>query len=145
MQMDQAKKAEADAAGPRNKKEGEDFLAANKKKEGVTTTESGLQYEIIKKGEGAKPTKADTVVTHYKGTFLNGKQFDSSYDRNEPAKFPVTGVIAGWTEALQLMPVGSKWKLYIPSDLAYGPNGRQGIPPNSMLIFELELLSIEGK
>jgi FKBP-type peptidyl-prolyl cis-trans isomerase len=126
------------------KKEGENFLVTNGKKEGITTTASGLQYEVLKKGEGAKPAKTDTVVTHYKGTFINGKQFDSSYDRNEPAEFPVTGVIAGWTEALQLMPVGSKWKLYIPSALAYGPGGRPGIPPNSVLVFELELISIKG-
>lgn len=143
--MQEAKKAAEAAMGPQNKKEGEEFLAANGKKEGITTTASGLQYEILKKGDGATPTKADTVVTHYKGTFINGKQFDSSYDRGEPAKFPVTGVIAGWTEALQLMPVGSKWRLFIPSNIAYGPGGRPGIPPNSVLIFELELISIEKK
>lgn len=125
---------------------GQQFLAENGKKPGVTTTASGLQYEVLQMGEGAKPTLTDTVRVHYKGTLLNGKQFDSSYDRGVPAEFPVGGVIPGWTEALQLMPVGSRWKLYIPSDLAYGPRGAgEDIPGNSTLVFEVELLEIVNK
>ena len=123
-------------------KEGEAFLTENKKKEGVITTESGLQYEIITKGEGDIPTDKDKVKVHYKGTLLNGETFDSSYDRGEPSTFPVTGVIKGWQEALQLMPVGSKWTVYIPSGIAYGARGQRGIAPNSTLIFEMELLEI---
>ena len=126
-----------------NKKEGEEFLAKNKAKEGVTETESGLQYEIIKEGKGAKPTITDKVKVHYTGSFVDGKVFDSSVDRGEPAVFGVGQVIPGWTEALQLMPVGSKWKLYIPYQLAYGEQGRSSIPPYSMLIFEVELIDIE--
>jgi FKBP-type peptidyl-prolyl cis-trans isomerase len=110
------------------------------------TLPSGLQYSVIKEGTGAIPKKSDQVTVHYTGTLTDGKKFDSSVDRNEPATFPVTGVIAGWVEALQLMKVGSKWKLTIPSKLAYGPNGIPGvIPPNATLIFEVELLSIVGK
>ena len=131
----------AEAAG---KKEGDDFLAANKGKEGVIVLPSGLQYKILKAGTGPKPTTSDTVVCNYRGTLINGTEFDSSYKRGQPAKFPVTGVIKGWTEALQLMPVGSKWQLFIPADLAYGERGNQGIAPNSTLIFEIELLSIEN-
>jgi len=138
----QAKMQEAGAA---NKKEGETFLAANKSKEGVVTLSSGLQYKILKAGTGPKPTASDSVVCNYQGTFINGKEFDSSYKRGQPATFPVTGVIKGWTEALQLMPVGSKWQLFIPSDLAYGDAGRPGIEPSSTLVFEVELLSIEDK
>ncbi len=127
----------------KNKKEGEDFLAENKTKKGVITTESGLQYKIITKGEGSIPTDKDKVKVHYKGTLLNGETFDSSYDRGEPATFPVTGVIKGWQEALQLMPVGSKWIVYIPSEIAYGVRGSRGaIEPNMALIFEMELLEI---
>lgn len=126
-----------------NKKEGDAFLAANKTKEGVITLPSGLQYKVLKQGDGPKPTTNDKVVCNYQGTLVNGTEFDSSYKRGEPATFPVTGVIKGWTEALQLMPVGSKWQLYIPSDLAYGPSGRGPIPPNSTLIFDIELLSIQ--
>jgi FKBP-type peptidyl-prolyl cis-trans isomerase FklB len=126
------------------KKEGDDFLAANKGKEGVVTLPSGLQYKILKAVTGAKPTASDTVACNYRGTLIDGKEFDSSYKRGQPTKFPVSGVIKGWTEALQLMPVGSKWQLVIPSDLAYGENGNQGIPPNSTLIFEIELVSIEA-
>ncbi len=132
-------------AGAANKKVGEAFLAANKSKEGVVTLPSGLQYKILKAGAGPKPTATDTVVCNYQGTFIDGKEFDSSYKRGQPASFPVTGVIKGWTEALQLMPVGSKWQLFIPSDLAYGDSGRPGIEPSSTLIFEVELLSIEDK
>jgi FKBP-type peptidyl-prolyl cis-trans isomerase FklB len=125
------------------KKEGDDFLAANKGKEGVVTLPSGLQYKILTAGTGPKPTASDTVACNYRGTRIDGTEFDSSYKRGQPTKFPVNGVIKGWTEALQLMPVGSKWQLFIPSDLAYGESGNQGIPPNSTLIFEVELVSIE--
>lgn len=126
--------------------EGTKFLAENGKKPGMVTTASGLQYEVLQMGKGPKPAAEETVKVHYKGTLINGKQFDSSYDRGEPAEFPVNAVIPGWTEALQLMPVGSRWKLYIPSDLAYGPQGAgQDIPGNSTLIFEVELLDIVKK
>ncbi|AIJ36085.1 FKBP-type peptidyl-prolyl cis-trans isomerase [Porphyromonas gingivalis] len=126
-----------------NKEAGEEFLKINAHKEGVTTLPSGLQYEVIKKGEGPKPTLSDTVTCHYHGTLINGIVFDSSMDRGEPASFPLRGVIAGWTEILQLMPVGSKWKVTIPSDLAYGDRGAgEHIKPGSTLIFIIELLSI---
>jgi len=129
--------------GDKNLKEGEDFLAANKEKAGVVTLPSGLQYEIITAGTGPKPTAEDQVKCHYHGTTIDGKVFDSSVDRGEPAVFPVNRVIPGWTEALQLMPVGSKWKLFIPAALAYGERGAgQDIKPNSALIFEVELLEI---
>ncbi len=129
----------------KNKKDGAAFLAENKGKQGVQTLPSGMQYQVLKQGTGKKPTAKDTVTTHYTGQLLSGKVFDSSVQRGEPATFPVGGVIAGWTEALQLMPVGSKWKLFIPSDLAYGPDGRPPvIGPNALLIFEVELLGIEG-
>jgi FKBP-type peptidyl-prolyl cis-trans isomerase len=127
-----------------SRKEGDDFLAANKSKEGVVTLPSGLQYKILKAGTGPKPTASDSVRCDYRGTLINGTEFDSSYKRGQPATFAVTGVIKGWTEALQLMPVGSKWQLFVPSDLAYGERGNQGIAPNSTLIFEVELLSIEA-
>jgi FKBP-type peptidyl-prolyl cis-trans isomerase FklB len=127
-----------------NTKEGEAFLAENKTKDGVTTTKSGLQYKVIKSGTGKMPKASDTVVTHYRGTLIDGTVFDSSYDRGVPATFPVGRVIKGWTEALQLMPVGSKWKLFIPSNLAYGEEGfPPDIGPNAMLIFDIELLSIK--
>ncbi len=127
-------------------REGQAFLAENGKKQGVVTTASGLQYEVLQMGKGPKPTAEQTVKVNYKGTLINGKQFDSSYDRGEPAEFPVNAVIPGWTEALQLMPVGSRWKLYIPSELAYGQHGAgQDIPGNSALIFEVELLDIVKK
>ncbi len=135
---------EAAAAGSENVKAGEAFLAANKAKEGVVTLPSGLQYKVVKAGSGATPSASDTVVTHYRGTLIDGKVFDSSIDRGEPATFPVGGVIAGWTEALQLMKVGGKWELYIPSKLAYGPRGAgQMIGPDSTLLFEIELLEIK--
>jgi FKBP-type peptidyl-prolyl cis-trans isomerase FklB len=123
--------------------EGEKFLEENKKKAGVTTTASGLQYEVIKTGDGPKPTATDKVKTHYHGTLTNGTVFDSSVDRGEPVEFPVNGVIKGWTEALQLMPVGSKWKLFVPYSLAYGERaaGPQ-IPAYSAFVFEVELLEI---
>lgn len=130
----------------KNRKEGQDFLAANKSKEGVVTLPSGLQYKILKAGDGPKPTAQDTVVCQYKGTLIDGKEFDSSYKRGQPATFPVGGVIKGWTEALQLMPVGSKWQLFIPSDLAYGDRqAGPDITPGSTLIFEVELVSIQAK
>ncbi len=134
--------AEEQKKGQKNKEEGDKFLAANKKKTGVKTTASGLQYETLKKGMGPLPKATDKVKVHYQGTLLDGTEFDSSYKRNQPAEFPLNAVIKGWTEGLQLMPVGSKYKFYIPSDLAYGPQGRPGIPPNSVLIFEVELLDI---
>lgn len=128
----------------KNLKDAETFLSENKKKEGVITTASGLQYKIITKGSGKIPTAQDTVVAHYKGTLIDGTEFDNSFKRNEPATFPVTGVIKGWQEVLQLMPVGSKWEVYIPPQLAYGEQGAgQVIPPNSALIFEIELISIK--
>jgi FKBP-type peptidyl-prolyl cis-trans isomerase FklB len=133
-------------AGEANMKEGEAFLAANKTKDGVVTLPSGLQYKIVTAGTGAKPAASDTVVCNYRGTFPDGTEFDSSYKRGQPATFPVSGVIKGWTEALQLMPVGSKWQLFIPPDLAYGPQGSRGtIGPNQTLVFDVELLSIKGK
>jgi FKBP-type peptidyl-prolyl cis-trans isomerase len=136
----------AKALGEKNKAYGATFLAANKSKEGVKTLASGLQYKVITEGTGPKPTATDTVVCNYRGTLLDGTEFDSSYKRGEPATFPVSGVIKGWTEALQLMPVGSKWQLFIPSDLAYGERGAGAeIGPNATLIFEVELISIKPK
>ncbi len=132
--------------GEKNKTEGAAFLAANKSKEGVKTLPSGLQYKVITEGTGPKPTTADTVVCNYRGTLIDGTEFDSSYKRGEPATFPVGGVIKGWTEALQMMPVGSKWQLFIPSDLAYGERGAGAeIGPDATLIFEVELISIKPK
>lgn len=128
----------------KNIAEGKVFLEANAKKEGVITTASGLQYKVISSGDGKQPTATDTVTTHYRGTLIDGREFDSSYKRNAPASFPVNGVIKGWTEALQLMHVGDKWELYIPSELAYGATKRSElIEANSTLIFELELLGIK--
>lgn len=135
--------AKAHAAGEANRKEGEAFLAANKTKEGVKTLPDGLQYKILKEGAGPKPTATDTVTVTYRGTLINGKEFDSSFKRGQPATFPVSGVIKGWTEALQLMPVGSKWQLFIPADLAYGDHSPSpDIGPGDTLIFEVELISI---
>lgn len=128
-----------------NKTKGDAYRTANKTKEGVVTLPSGLQYKILQAGTGPKPTATDSVVCNYKGTFVDGKEFDSSYERGEPATFPVSGVIKGWTEALQLMPVGSKWQLVIPPNLAYGEEGRRGMPPNSTLVFEVELVKIAEK
>ncbi|MFZ0286221.1 MAG: FKBP-type peptidyl-prolyl cis-trans isomerase [Terriglobales bacterium] len=134
----------AEQLGAANKKEGDAFLAANKAKQGVVTLPSGLQYKVIQPGTGPKPAATDTVTVNYRGTLIDGKEFDSSYKRGQPATFTVNGVIKGWVEALQLMPVGSKWQLFIPSDLAYGERGAgQEIGPNSTLIFEVELLSIK--
>ena len=128
-----------------NKAAGEKFLAENKTKEGVVTTESGLQYKIIKAGKGDIPTKSSTVKVHYKGTLIDGTEFDSSYSRNAPTSFRADQVIAGWTEALTMMPVGSKWELYIPQELAYGVRDAGKIKPFSALVFEVELLEIEKK
>lgn len=128
----------------KNRKDGETFLAENKKKKGVITLPSGLQYQVIKEGTGKIPKASETVTTQYRGTLIDGTEFDSSYKRNEPTTFPVNGVIKGWTEALQLMKVGSTWQLFIPASLAYGPQGAgQLIGPNATLIFEIELLSIK--
>ena len=138
--------AQMQQAAEANKKEGAAFLAANKGKEGVVTLPSGLQYKILKAGTGPKPKATDSVVCNYRGTLINGTEFDSSYKRGQPATFPVNGVIKGWTEALQLMPVGSKWQLFIPPDLAYGERGAGAdIGPNATLIFEVELMSIQEK
>lgn len=134
--------AKAKEASAPNRKDGDAFLAANKGKDGVVTLPDGLEYKIITAGTGAKPTASDTVTVNYKGTLIDGTEFDSSYKRGQPATFPVGGVIKGWTEALQLMPVGSKWQLFIPTDLAYGDAGRPGIPPGATLVFEVELVSI---
>ncbi len=133
-------------AGEAARKEGEAFLAANKSNDGVVTLPSGLQYKILTQGTGPKPTTSDSVVCNYRGTLIDGTEFDSSYKRGEPATFPISGVIKGWTEALQLMPVGSKWQLFVPSDLAYGERSpAPEIGPDSTLIFEVELLSIQNK
>ena len=141
--IQQAAEAEAAANAEKYAKEGEDFLAENAKRDEITVTDSGLQYEVLEVGSGDKPSASSTVRTHYRGTLINGEEFDSSYSRGEPTEFPVNGVIAGWTEALQLMPVGSKWKLYIPYQLAYGERGSGGaIGPYQALIFEIELIAI---
>lgn len=128
-----------------NLEEGEAFLEENKTKEGVVTLDSGLQYKIIEPGQGESPTPSDVVTVHYAGRLLDGTEFDSSYKRNEPISFPVTGVIPGWTEALQLMKKGAKWELYIPSHLAYGPQGGGPIPPNATLLFDVELIDFENQ
>jgi FKBP-type peptidyl-prolyl cis-trans isomerase FklB len=148
LQADMRKKQQdmMQQAADANKKEGDEFLAANKSKEGVVTLPSGLQYKILTAGTGPKPTASDSVVCNYRGTLVDGKEFDSSYKRGEPATFPVGGVIKGWTEALELMPVGSKWQLVVPSNLAYGERGQgPDIGPNATLIFEVELISIQSK
>ena len=132
-------------AGEKNKKEGEVFLAGNKKKEGVVTLPSGLQYKVIKNGSGKKPKLTDTVTTNYKGTLIDGTEFDSSFKRGQPASFQVNGVIAGWTEALQRMEEGAKWQLFVPSQLAYGERGAGPIGPHATLIFEIELISVQEK
>jgi FKBP-type peptidyl-prolyl cis-trans isomerase len=143
-----AKEAEAQRAeqAEKNRVEGEAYLAANAKREGVTVLPDGLQYEVIRQGEGPRPQPTDTVKVHYRGTFIDGTEFDSSYKRDKPVSFPLNAVIKGWTEGVGLMPVGSKYKLYIPSDLAYGPAGRGArMPPNSVLVFEVELLENVAK
>jgi FKBP-type peptidyl-prolyl cis-trans isomerase FklB len=138
MQQKQAEVAQKNAA------EAEKFFAENKTKEGVKATSSGLQYKVLKEGSGAQPKSSDSVTVNYRGTLLDGTEFDSSYKRGQPATFPVGGVIKGWTEALQLMKVGSKYQLFIPANLAYGEQGRPGIPPNSTLIFEVELMDAKS-
>jgi FKBP-type peptidyl-prolyl cis-trans isomerase len=140
MQAQRTEKQEKQAV--ENLAAGTKFMEENKTKPGVQTLPSGLQYKVITEGTGPKPTAQDMVKTNYRGTFLNGEEFDSSYKRNEPATFSVTKVIKGWTEALQLMKTGAKWQLFIPSELAYGVRGSRNIPPNSTLIFEIELLEI---
>jgi FKBP-type peptidyl-prolyl cis-trans isomerase FklB len=136
----------AQQAGEANKKQGLAFLEANKSKDGVVALPSGLQYKVLQEGTGPKPAATDQVVCNYRGTLLDGTEFDSSYKRGQPATFPVSGVIKGWTEALQLMPVGSKWQIFVPSELAYAERGAGGqIGPNATLIFEVELVSIKAK
>lgn len=143
-EMHKAQQEKMQQEGAANKKEGDAFLAANKSKEGVKVLPSGLQYKILKEGTGPKPAATDTVVCNYRGTLVDGKEFDSSEKHGGPATFPVNGVIKGWTEALQLMPVGSKWQLFLPSDLAYGDRGAgPDIGPGATLIFEVELMSIQ--
>jgi FKBP-type peptidyl-prolyl cis-trans isomerase FklB len=148
LQSDMRKKQQdaAQQLGDANKKMGTAFLEANKTKDGVVTLPSGLQYKVLQEGTGPKPVLTDTVVCNYRGTLLDNTEFDSSYKSGQPTTFPVNGVIKGWTEALQLMPVGSKWQLFVPADLAYGERGAGGqIAPNATLIFEVELLSIRAK
>lgn len=140
-QQEQLQKFEQTAE--KNKAAGEAFLANNKNKEGVVTLANGLQYKVVKAGSGEKPTAESVVKVHYSGSLIDGTVFDSSIERGEPVSFPVNGVIPGWTQALQLMQVGSKWNLYIPSDLAYGPGGNRNIGPNETLLFEVELLEIQ--
>lgn len=135
--------AEREELAVKNAAEGEAFLRENRTKEGVVVTESGLQYEVLEQGEGPKPAASDRVRVHYRGTLLNGEEFDSSYARGEPVTFVLDQVIPGWTEGVQLMPVGSKYKFYIPADLGYGEQGGRSIEPNATLIFEVELLGIE--
>ncbi len=138
------RQAAAQQAAAENKKAGEAFLTANRNKPGVKETDSGLQYKVIKAGTGKQPTSTDTVSVHYRGTLIDGTEFDSSYRRGQPASFPVNGVIPGWQEALPMMKEGAKWELYIPSDIAYGERGAGGtIGPNSTLVFEVELLEVK--
>lgn len=138
------REAEQKKVADENATKGKTFLEENKAKEGVSVTESGLQYRVITEGTGVKPKSTDTVTVHYSGKLLDGTEFDSSYARNEPATFDLGSVIPGWTEGLQLMPQGSKWELVIPSDLAYGPGANGPIPPNSVLVFEVELLEVKA-
>jgi len=142
MMLRDARMSKMKEVGEKNKKEGDEFLAKNKGADGVKTTASGLQYKVVSEGKGPKPSASDMVEVHYAGTLIDGTEFDSSYKRNQPATFPVGGVIKGWTEALQLMNEGSKWKLFIPADLAYGSMDRPGIPANSTLIFDVELIKV---
>lgn len=144
MDFQQKQAAKQELAASANRAEGEKFLAENKTKTGVVELPSGLQYKVITAGSGKQPTATDSVSVHYRGTLLNGTEFDSSYSRGQPASFPVNGVIKGWTEALQLMKEGAKWQLFIPSDLAYGLRGAGGdIGPNAVLQFEVELLEVK--
>ena len=143
--MQAEQQAKMEAAGAANKLEGEQFLAANGEKEDVVALPSGLQYKVLVAGTGPKPSAEDTVTVHYRGRLLDGTEFDSSYSRNQPATFPLSQVIAGWTEGVQLMSEGAKWELYIPPDLAYGPGGSGQIGPHSTLIFEVELLKAKAE
>jgi FKBP-type peptidyl-prolyl cis-trans isomerase len=146
IEMKAKMEAKAAAAGAANKQAGDSFQAENKTKPGVTTTATGLQYKVLTPGTGPKPSASDTVICQYRGTLIDGKEFDSSYKRGQPAQFPVTGVIKGWTEALEMMPVGSKWQLVLPPSLAYGDRGAgPDIGPNSTLVFEVELVGIAPK
>lgn len=140
LQKQAQEKAMADASA--NEKVAQEFLAKNKEKSGVKTTASGLQYEVLKEGKGKKPTLKDKVTVHYTGTLISGQKFDSSHDRGQPAEFPLNGIIKGWQEALQLMPEGSVYRLYIPPALAYGTQPQPGIPPNSVLVFDVELIKV---
>lgn len=142
MKLQESTMKRQNEAADKNKKAGADFLEKNKTAAGVKVTASGLQYMVEKEGTGKTPGKTDTVKAHYKGTLITGETFDSSYERGQPAEFPVSGVIPGWQEALQLMKVGAKYKLFVPSDLAYGASPRPGIPANSVLVFEVELLDV---
>ena len=143
MALQQEMQQKQGAQGSENQQAGEDFLAENKNKEGVKTLPSGLQYQVLQEGTGKSPAASDKVTTHYHGTLIDGTVFDSSYERGQPATFPVNGVIAGWTEALQLMKEGAKWRLFIPSNLAYGSQGAGDvIGPNTALIFDVELISV---
>ncbi len=144
-EQQKAMQAEAMKVGSANKQEGDAFLAANAKKPGIITLPSGLQYRVIKDGTGHSPKSSDVATVHYEGKLVNGTIFDSSYKRGEPAQFQPNQVIRGWTEALQLMKTGAEWELFIPSDLAYGPQGRPSIPPNSTLIFKVELIAVNGQ
>src|SRR6185369_7466468 len=141
LQSKQAAKSKEEAE--KNQKEGDDFLAKNKSKKGVKTTASGLQYEVVKEGSGPHPKATDTVKVDYTGTKIDGTKFDSSVDRGQPATFPLNGVIPGWTEGMQLMPVGSEFKFYIPAKLAYGERGPAQIGPNATLVFSVKLIDIE--
>jgi FKBP-type peptidyl-prolyl cis-trans isomerase FklB len=141
--MREKMQAKQKVQGADNKTKGEAYLEANKTKDGWKTTPSGLQYKVVTMGTGDKPKATDTVVTQYRGTTIDGTEFDSSYKRNEPAEFPVNAVIPGWTEALQMMPVGSKWQLAVPANLAYGENAPPQIGPNSVLLFDVELVAIK--
>lgn len=140
LQKSAQEKSSAD--GAKNKAEGEEFLKKNKEKKGIKVTASGLQYEVLKEAKGKKPTLKDKVTVHYTGTLISGTKFDSSHDRGQPAEFPLQGIIKGWQEALQLMPEGSVYRLYIPPELAYGPQAQPGIPPNSVLVFDVELIKV---
>jgi FKBP-type peptidyl-prolyl cis-trans isomerase FkpA/FKBP-type peptidyl-prolyl cis-trans isomerase FklB len=144
MGLQQQAQAKMAAEGETNKKAAAEFLEKNKTKEGVKTTASGLQYEILKPGKGKKPSLKDKVTVHYTGTLIDGKKFDSSHDRGQPAEFPVNGIIKGWQEALQLMPEGAVYHLYIPPELGYGAQAQPGIPPNSVLVFDVELIKVGG-
>ncbi len=145
MELQKKQEEQAAAMAQVNAKAGEQFLAENGKRVEVKTTPSGLQYEVLKEGEGVQPTASDSVTVHYTGKLIDGTVFDSSVERGEPATFGVTQVIPGWVEALQLMKAGSKWRLFIPSALAYGPQGVPGIGPNQTLIFDVELISVQGR